>query len=165
MKNDITLEQAEELLKIDKNNLDKVVCQQAEIFNKITDQFTLAVAKRDFMKKELSELDAAIAIEYRQKAHDNNEKLTEGKLNEKVDSDDRHSLSVDRFLRSKLEADRWAGTKEAFSQRASMIKLCCELYLSNYYSSDSMKSSRAVDDTMHREARKQLTARRKRVDR
>lgn len=161
---DLVLEEVEELLKINRNNLDTVVCQQAEIFSKITDQFSLAVAKRDHMKEELAVLDASIAIEYRQKAQDNNEKLTEGKLNEKVDSDERHRLFVDKFLKAKLEADRWGGKKEAFSQRSSMLKLCCELYLSNYYSSDSIKSNKVVGDMMHLEARKRLTVGRRRID-
>lgn len=153
----ITIEDLEELVKINKYELDEVVCNQPVIFDGISEQYVQACSDRDFAKKEMAEWDAAIAIEYRQRAVDNNEKLTEAKLQEKVQVDERHQNAVSIFLHKNLIAEMWKGKKEVFQQRAVMAKLCCELYQANYYSENSMKSNKNTDEVQYKKAREAIS--------
>src|SRR6184192_378855 len=78
------LERYRALLALDRDDLDSAVADQPELFNKVADAHTLAVAERDALDLDLERMQAKVAGVYRQQAADNQEKMTEGALKEKV---------------------------------------------------------------------------------
>lgn len=158
---DLTLKEAQELLQIDKYALDEVCVEQSELFSKIALNHSEAINVRDMIKDTLSTEDAHIAFDIRFTAEKSNEKLTESKIFQAVLVNSKHKELSERYLRLKLEADQWSALRESFLQRASMIKLLCELYLSDYFSTKSVKSSKSGDEVAVKEIRRRQTLHRK----
>jgi len=135
----LTLEEAKELLSIDKDNLDDVCLTHADIFDTVADKHARAVSERDFKKDELSKVHSDIAKKLRSDASEKGEKITEKGIEASILLDEDYIEANEEYLEAKLEADLWSIRKDSFLQRSSMIKRLCELYLAGYYTSSSIK--------------------------
>jgi hypothetical protein len=153
---ELTFKEADELLQIDKFSLDKMCQTQVELFSKISNTYTFKISERDMDKESLAVIDAFLASEYRQDAEDLGEKVTEAKLNQRVQISKRHKGAFQKYIDSKLIADRWGILKEAFIQRASMIKHLCELQLSNYFADVEVKGNVKTEEVTNRGLRKRI---------
>lgn len=140
----ITLEQAEELLLINKHELDDDCVTQSSIFHSIGDQFLTAKSIRDKSKKNLAEVDAVIAKELRLDADTKGTKLSEAKLLELIILDNRHKEAFAVWAEDNLIMERWENMKDSFTQRSFMLKEVCGLYYTNYYVRESININRAA---------------------
>lgn len=154
----LTLEEAKELLLINKNGLDEVCITQAQILDDISDRVVGARSQRDEVKAELEELSASLSLKYRKTAEDAGEKITEGKITAKIQSDDGYKKCSQRLFDLRNESELWENKKQSFLQRASMIKLLCELYLAGYYERGMVSGNRNTADIAAKGARARLTA-------
>lgn len=132
----MTLEEARELLLIDKNELDTVCIQHPPIFFDISDQAALATATRDQAKEEMERVWAKEA----QKVRAGAEKVTEKIVEERVTNSVEYTEAKDAFLEAKYEADRWSAVKDAFMQRAGMIRSLCDLFVTGHYNVTTVQS-------------------------
>lgn len=135
----LTLEDVEELLLIDKNSLDDEVEMQSATSSCVGKRMVEIESIRDAAKEALSIVDACIANEIREKVEKKNEKITEAKLNHQVLLDDRHKDAMYGYLESKKEAAFWKIKREDFLGRAFMISQMCGLHESEYFERTSVK--------------------------
>ena len=137
----MSLQEAQDNLKIDKDALDLVCITHAELFGEVADRHTRAVSERDFKKDALSTAYSEIESEIRSKAAEKGDKITEKAIAAQVLLSDEYLEANEEYLNEKKEADLWANKKEAFMQKSSMIKRLCDLYLAGYYTTSSVKGA------------------------
>jgi hypothetical protein len=158
----ITFEEAEELLLINKHELDDDCVTQPSIFHSVGDQFLTAKSIRDKSKKNLAEVDATIAKELRLDADTKGTKLSEAKLQELIILDNRHKEAFAIWAEDNLISERWELMKESFSQRSFMLKDVCSLFYTNYYIRESIHISREAVEKETDNVKKKLADNRNR---
>lgn len=130
----ITLPQAKEKVKIDKFSLNTNVEEQAVLFLEVAEAYTKAAYERDVAYDQIKVIDSMTALSIRQEAANTGAKTTEGLVNEKVMCSEDHKKAHNDYLLKKQLAEEWQIVKEAYQQRANMLKIECELYISGYFS-------------------------------
>lgn len=145
MSNDFTLEEAKELLLIDKHNLDIEVELQSTIADRIGEKMVEMESLRDAAKENVAVVDAQIADEIRREVEDAGNKITEGKLTQQVLIDDKHEKVMKKYLDLKKDTALWKILREDFVGRAFMVSQMCGLYESEYFSRESIKSGSKVN--------------------
>lgn len=129
-------------LLIDKNNLDGELIEQPQVFFDVSHEFSMAVSRRDKAKEEIARTAAKVSQNIRRNALDKGEKITETAISQLVDLDDSYQETVDEHIELVAKASDAQAMKEAFQQRSYVLKDLVNLYLAQYYSSDSVKSVR-----------------------
>ena len=154
--NKLTLENVKDLLIIDKTNLDKIVENQAALYDDIADKATEIKSLRDDLKGKVDETFAKLSLNYRKEAEEKGEKMTEAKLQQLVQTDAEYKKINNEYQDLKLETELWANKKESFLQRASMVKELCGLYQANYWQLSSVKGNDTTSKTDYAVTRKRL---------
>lgn len=116
------LECYRKFLSIDKTALDECLMEQPEVYHHVSNQYTLAVARRDLIKMELEEEIAVLDRSIRDKAAAEEEKLTEGAISNRIKVLPKIKEKSRRLLDAKLEADQWGALKEGFQQRSFALR-------------------------------------------
>lgn len=135
---DIELEQYEQALVIDKNDLDNAIMQQPETFYRVALEYAQARDEVEALKDEVDRTDSNLSLRFREEAEAKNEKTTEGRIASMVITDQDHVEVVERYRAAKLQAERLGALKDAFNQRAGMLRELTNLYVSSYYTNDSL---------------------------
>ena len=135
----ITLEEAKEALKINKDELDEVCLYHAGLYDEVAERHVRAVSERDFAKDELANVHAEVARGVRLDYAEKGEKVTEKAVEAETLADKKYAKANEAYLESKLNADLWGNRKDSFLQRSSMIKRLCEMNLSGYYTSRTVE--------------------------
>lgn len=115
-----TLDEFRAFLKID--DLDACLVEQAEVYHHVSEQYILAVSRRDADKLNHEELLAQLDRDIRSKAADAGEKLTEGAIESRLTILPKVKESARKCLDSKTETDRWGALKESFQQRSHALR-------------------------------------------
>jgi len=149
----LTLEEAQRLLVIDRNNLDVECSQYSEILFKIGTACAVAISERDESKLALEQTYASSAQQIRTNAERNSTKLTEAKVEELVKMDEDYMNANAEFLEKKLAADLWYSMKDAFSGKGKMLVEVCNLFLAGYFSEKTVKSDASVEAVGYKQAR------------
>lgn len=127
-------------LTIDRNALDAAVIEQPTLFFEVAD---LAATARDELEGAKSELDtvaAETANRLRLEAEAKGAKTTEGRISEQVTISPQFVQANSLVREAKLSAERAGNLKEAYMQRASMLKLMVDLYTASYYSVSTVRT-------------------------
>lgn len=150
-------------LRINKDGLDDALISQPEFYRRAASAFAQAVSRRDGCKDELKAIEAKRYLEIRQTA---TEKLTEVAIKAMVDSSEEVIASRQEHLSACYEADTLEGLKEAFSQRAFMLKDLANLWVNGYFQSSSATggNSRQVQERANDERRAQVAQARRKLD-
>lgn len=135
-----SIKEFEKLLVIDKNNLDLMCVQQPQLFYEVSEAYCSTVSKRDEAKEDVITADAEVACSIREQAEKSGKKITEAFLQQQVSTSKEHFDTMGVYLASKLEVEKLAALKDAFYQRANMIRDLCSLYAANYFSDPSVTS-------------------------
>lgn len=130
---ELTLDEAEELLLIDKEQLDVICQEQPELFYRIARMYVDMSNLKDGCKDDLKRIEAAIAIEIRTEFEALNKKTTETQINQLVTVSEKRKKAMEHYLHTEQEADTWGILKEAFLQRANMLKILSDLHGQNYF--------------------------------
>ena len=159
---EFSIEEAKKSLGINKFKLDEVCIEQPELFSTVASMHSQAVNLRDAAREALTIGDAEISNSLRIAAEKlTGSKLTEAKLSQQVSIHEEHKKLFDEYLKLKLEADHWSALRESFLQRSSMIKLLCELCLTDYWDTKSVKSNKSEDQVVTGTVRKRQTLHRR----
>jgi hypothetical protein len=141
----ITLREAQELLLIDKHQLDIEVEYQPSLANRIGEEMVHCESRRDEAKEAVGVTDAEIANSIRKEATDKGDKVTEAKVASMVLQDPFHKKAMSFYLNLKKEAAIWAVTRADFVARAFMISQMCGLHDTEYFARESVTNSNKVE--------------------
>lgn len=152
---ELTLSEAEGLLKLDKEQLDNVCQEQPEIFYRVAKMYTDMLNLKDGLKEELEQVEAEIAIQIRSDLEKLNKKVTEAQIKQLVYMSKKRQKVFEQYLQSKQEADTWGVLKDAFLQRANMIKVLADLHGQNYFNSACV-SGKKVQEQEYQQLRNKM---------
>jgi len=125
----MTLEDAKKLLNIDRNLLEEECSRHTTYFSEVAENYTDAVSRRDELKEEKDFINAKQFLIAK-----GGEKISDLVATSRAEVSDEYKNVVKLYLKSRKEADEWSAMKEAWQQRASMLKYLSELYISGYFS-------------------------------
>lgn len=148
---ELTLEEAKEMLIIDKHSLDKECEQHPSLYDEIAEMHVTAISIRDNLKEKMDKTWAERAQYYRTHA---TEKVTEGKIQELVAIDNLYTKAQKEYAEAKLEADLWGVRRDAFGQRAGMIRSLSDLYTAGYFNLISVQSTKPKQASYHQNREK-----------
>ena len=138
---ELTLEEAENLIAIDKNDLDTICQIHPEIFHRIAKSGADMKSLRDEAKETLQKVEATESLAIRTQLDKVGEKATEVKISQLLQLSERREKAVSRYLNAKAEAEAWLILKETFLERAFMLKNLCDLHGQSYFTTTTLKSS------------------------
>lgn len=150
------LEEFEQYLRIDKNALDEALTQQSQLFYKVADAFTEAVAERDALKEKLSLVDAELDGEIRVWLEKDGEKFTEAMVRNQVQAHKDHEAAFNVYIKAKTRADKIQAMKDSFKMRGYAIRDLCELHVTGYFDHQSVKETNSSDRIVYEKRRERL---------
>lgn len=128
-----------EKLKIDKNDLDEELIQQSQLYYEAGSQYAKAASRSAFLKEQLRKVQSEVDLEIRAQAIEAGDKVTETMVYNKSILDPRYKQAFYEYATSCQEVDEMSALKEAFSQRAYLLKDLVALYLNGYFISNAEK--------------------------
>ncbi len=144
------IDDLKQYLQVDKHALDEELVRQPSLFYRISELYVEAVAVRDSQKEKLAVIDAEIEQEIRRKLGN---KCTEGKVKGILLLDEDHHQAAEMYLDAKRKADQLQALKEAFHMRGYMLRDLAQLFISNYFTSDAMRTTPSTDEAVYKQRR------------
>ncbi len=129
------LERFRSYLAIDRNDLDSCCEKQPELFYHVAEELAQAVASKDATKLKLEELEATTAKRLRQAATDNDEKITEVLLKQRLTIQSDVKALQQELLAAQERVGTWMALRDAFTQRSFMLRELVPMYLARLSSS------------------------------
>lgn len=152
-------------LRLDKHALDEAIAEQADLYYQIAEEHAQARDIVERAKATLDEVDSSLALALRAAADKAGTKLTEARISEQVLTSEEHVANATALADERLSAERWGALRDAFGQRASMIKVLADLYVAGYFSLSSAGSSQTkVAGADADQGRTAMTLRRKKLE-
>lgn len=148
-------------LHIDKNSLDKALETQAAIYFQISEEYALAVSRRDEAYENIKQVDAQLNVSLRKELEDDGKKVTEALVSSAVMQHKDHNAAVENHLQLKLDADILSALKESFHQRSYMLREMIELYIAGYFAETShTASTERAAEVQHAKSRTKMAIKR-----
>lgn len=149
-------------LTIRRGNLDEELIRQPQLFYEAGEAYALAVSRRESAKDALKQVAAELYLRLRRKLADK-ERVTEATLNANVETHPEHAAARVAFAEAQAEVEAADALKEAYSQRAWMLKELCALHLAGYFSKQSVDGPdpRQVVDSAAESARMAMNEKRR----
>ncbi len=120
-------------LKIDRDSLDEECITQPNRFFHASEGYTLSVAAKDKKKLELELMTAKLDREIRDDLVANKEKITDKIVEQEIIRDEQYQRASREYIEASLTSNRWNALKEAYRQRADMLKVLQSLHSSGYF--------------------------------
>lgn len=120
--NDRDLNETRERLRIDEDDIDRMLVEHSEYFKRAGDYVTDATASYDALKLELKELTAQLDQDIRKNAQANDEKLSEAALSNRIIVLPKIKDLNRKLLTAKKRMDDATNLKESFQQRSYMLR-------------------------------------------
>lgn len=134
-------------LVIDKISLDDAWVEHPDLFYRVSEQLTLAIAQRDAKKLDLNNAIAELDEQIRREAGER--KITEKAIEQQISMTPRVIDLRDELGRLGGRVDKWLALKESYQQRSYALKALVELYNSNYFTTSTGKAAhRAAADSV-----------------
>lgn len=152
----MNLDEARDLLVIDKMRLEDEVSFQPEYFWQVAYESSIASSKRDFEK---SERDRIWSILFLTKKSENvgGKSPTDTAVKALVETSAEYVDADRAYLTAKAEAENWSGMKESWQQRATMLRELCSNVASGNFEEMTIKASASkLDAKSYAEAKKKL---------
>jgi hypothetical protein len=154
------VEELKGFLRIDKHQLDEELVQNPELLFRVSDAYISAIDRRDAFKNDLAVVEAEEDKRIRHDAEMAEEKITNDAVKAQILTSKKRVGVYNKYADAKLEADRLGALKEAFAQRGYAIRDLCQLYVSNYFQENSVRSDAATDKIMYHRNRRKLAEQR-----
>lgn len=129
----ISLEEAKDLLLINRQDLDIEVQRQAQTYWQVAEQCAEAISIRDSLKEEKDKVWAEQFIVNKVEAKLDGKGVSDKVAETYTDASKIYSKANKEYLDAKLDADKWIGMKESWQQRAVMLRELCGLNASLNY--------------------------------
>ena len=121
-------------LRIDKDALDDELVEQPQLFFEVAEQFALAASELASAKDAVKTIMARAYKSIRAKAE---AKMSEGQTNAAVDANKRVRAARKTYHQAIFSEGRWGALKDAYGQRAWILKDLVQLHIRAYFSEDS----------------------------
>ena len=150
---------------IDRNDLDTELVKQPSLFLEVAQEYAQAISVRDSLKEAIDVARARVELRIRREAAEEDRKITEAGVKAEVELDKTYRRAVEAWLTAKEAADQLAAAKEAFAQRAFVLKDLCGLYVAGYFSTTSVRGRDATDvqQENYENRRKEMARQRRRL--
>ncbi len=139
-------------LVLDKDRLDDELIAQASLLHASSEKYEIACGERDCLKETLATVDARLDASYRQQL---GSKITEGTIKASVQADPLHAAAFSDYVAAKQYAGELGALADAFKDRSYMLRELCQLYRSNYFETDSVRSN-DYDNAVYTRQRQRL---------
>ena len=156
--NNLPRREYQRMLKIDKEQLDRELAEQPTLYENVGELHAIALANRDSKKNAL---EIVLAETDRKIRKESKERITEAQVAKLIELDDDVQQARHELVEAKLEESKWAAVKDAYSQRAYILRDLAQLYMANYYAKQSVYGK--VGDDVKEVKANQRTRRTKRV--
>jgi len=133
----------EQQMIIDKDGLDECLVQQPVLYSKVSQEYAVAVSRRDEQKDRVKQVEAHLSLQFRQDTLVKGEKATEKTIEAMVLTSDERTRAVAKYNASTLELEMWQALKEAYQQRAYALKDLAGLYVAGYFGSAAVHGNAA----------------------
>lgn len=152
----------EKCLEIDNTRLDKNLMEQADLFYRVSKEFTLACSRRDEAYDKIKHVYSELSVNYRQDLENEGRKVTDKAVDNWVIDHPDYRKAVGNHLKLKKVADDAGALKESFLQRSYMLREMVQLYVAGYYLDDAVKGSQEkAKDYRAAMGRERMAAKRK----
>lgn len=125
----------------DKHDLDTEWERHVNLVQIVGERLVKALSARDKLKLDIDNASIDIELKVRKRLEDGKEKLTEGAIKNKVESDPKLRALNDELHAAKEEAARWQALDNTYKQRSYSLKYLSDLYFTNYFTRDSARVS------------------------
>ena len=135
----LTIEEAEKLLLVDKNQLDDDLAMQPDTYYRVAKASALAAADKESAKydaeKIVAETDARIRSELQDESDQDpkRKKPTEAEIGNNVRLDRTVDAAHRRSAKRTAEAGQWKALELAFAQRSHVLRDLTNLYTASYF--------------------------------
>lgn len=133
MSDEKLIQEFDELLLIDKHQLDTMLEQSADLIFRVSEIVTERVAERDAAKLDVAEAEARADAAVRKDAQIAEEKMTDKAVASEVKVDKKVVAAVNRHADLVYWVNRWQAMAAAFSTRQNAIRGLVDLYGNNYW--------------------------------
>lgn len=130
-------EELEQLIKINKHDLDTEWERQSQIAYEVSKSLTEASYHVWKLEHDLEIVRAEEAKDLRLSAAKSSDKITEKAIQESLTLNPDCRKLEEELIRAKYEHNRWQALDKAFNQRVTTLKFESELWMRNYYVSES----------------------------
>jgi DNA helicase IV len=127
------LEKLQKVLIINEDSLDIECKYQASFYDEIARSYSEAISIRDELDEQLTRVEAELSLKIRSDAELTGKKLTEKRIEDEITTHKNRIEALNSYLKAKKIASDLFSTMQSFSQRADMIKLLCNLFISGYF--------------------------------
>lgn len=159
------LEELRNAIVVDRDALDEVLVRQPVLYHKASEQYAAAISTRDLAKDELKKLHAELYSEIKAANLEDGKKLTEAALQAEIEVDDSFMEASAGYIDCCKQSDMWLAAKDAFAQRAYILKDLVALWIAGYYGEGSVTGGGArerMEDSYDRTRNKVAEGRRSR---
>ena len=132
-----SLDEAKQLLRINKDALDEELERQSSIYSDISDCYVELLEKEHASKAAFEELEAALFLKYKTGTSD---KLTVDHINALVKTDSEYIRQRNLYIKYTADAARWKGKTKAAEQKAKALDNLVYLFSKGYFGSQSLTS-------------------------
>ncbi|KKN90059.1 hypothetical protein LCGC14_0231720 [marine sediment metagenome] len=151
-----------DMLQINPNDLDTELIRQPELFFRVGQAHALAISERDGAKEDLAVTDASLNFEVRNALEKEGTKATMDLVAAEVQAHKDHGADMQAYLETKRKADELGALRDAFSQRAYMLREMVNLFMANYFATESVSRGEAGERVAQRNIRVATEERKKR---
>jgi outer membrane protein assembly factor BamA len=131
-----TLDDLKSNLKIQADSpaeLDDELISQSHIYGHVGVLFAMASARRDKKKNDLEVLEASLNRDIRDQLTTDGEKVTDDKVKAMIKLEQTHQRAMSEYLDARFLADKFEAIKEAYKQRAYMLREVATLRATDYF--------------------------------
>ena len=122
-----------EALEIDRDSLDEACLRQPVIFNEVSELHAMACSERDAAKESLATTDAKVAHVIRTSWNVAGEKYSEARVGDAVQMKTEHQEAYNHWSNLARRALYLGALKDSFDQRARMLSVLANLFVSGYF--------------------------------
>ena len=133
------LDHFREFLLIDKDNLDEEVVRQPEFYFEVAKASVELTSKKDFLYEKAKRVEAERTLAIKKMLDDQGVRATEMLVNAHLKNDALYQQARNEFLEAAKEAELASALKSAFFMRGQMLRDLVQLYMSEYYGTNSIK--------------------------
>lgn len=120
-------------IKINRDSLDEEAINQPNLFFHASEAFALAVSVKDAKKQQLELTEAQLDKDIREEAAADEKKVTEPWVKQEIIRSQKYQRAAKEHIEATLTSNRWSALKEAYKQRADMLKVLQNLYCTGHF--------------------------------
>lgn len=134
----LTREQLERRIKINKNDLDTELVEQADLYYNAGIDYVQKMSEAAYLSELGDKVRAKLDQAVRESHADDEKKPTETAIKAEIDAHPDWRKHVSKALEANKARDFAQALKEAYQQRSYALKDLAALYMAQYYSTDSV---------------------------